>query len=1018
MIKPLKIICDSVKKLIDLRAKIKATNLFCFDAETTGFNHVLDRNTLWTISKCKFESYIIPCEHDAEGFEQYQNLWKNKEWLIAVAEVFLAGFDCEIILGQNVQFDKHRAKKTFQDILKALEDLGVCIKSYLKRFKVPVMVRTCDVQKMYHTIDGAANVCKITGRELFSNKKIDWVDKNGKTHKIKQDGAYSLKYMSTKFFPDVFGKWGGDLEKFMLENGYEFATCPFYELSEYAAYDSVAPIYLYERFKEILIKQDSWVHFWNLGSYMPSIFFHINKRGIYLDIDYALETQKQILKWFKEMEGEVLELPILQEAFRFAARKKAELFALSYLPICPFTGKRRSGTKKQESVDMRHEQIKLLRESKGLTPVIYKGKVWDKWEKERLKKLELTTYWQARILLYGCHKWEDVVKNKYHHIGNNKVPTMKDRNGGNVDDGVLWENRHFKGLNLPPKDTLDKKRRKIKKFVTEADYILDFAHLDSVEHIVYLTKLRNLAAKIGGLAETIGKPKSDKEKKGLLGRLTPVFDLYAPEGFNDFPRAISSYFYTVTGRLSCENHSDPSHANSGNKIVDKAIKRFKGIFKPTPIYRSNPKTGLREKRILFKADYKGAEMVALGMLCKAIGDAIREGKDLHILNACVAAGITLDEFFANFTKLEQKRMRQKGKAVGFGFSFGMYWTRFVEYAYNSYGVEFSDEEAEAIYKRFHERWGLQKGYYKHVAEFVEKYGFVKSLLGYTRHFFMGGERYVDYRVWDKEEGEFIEKRKFFQDRLNKGWKKTFLGWENESGKQIYRGGSWKPIWTGEAQAKKWVREERPYNIKGEPVTNRDIRKSSKARNEINEAINAPIQMTIPDIIHVAFSYLIPELEKLDAWIIKTTHDSLTIECWEGDLFEVGALIKKWLVGSQYTERAIEMRDKMKINFFKDAAPAEFKIEMEVCAWSTADLLEYDETIQVSQLAWLNYLKSTTNDFKTNLEYCRRAKYYSDLEDFTKICNKQIANIVKSEFEDKVSESELEELIIREQLKTF
>ena len=44
-------------------------------------------------------------------------------------------------------------------------------------------------------------------------------------------------------------------------------------------------------------------------------------------------------------------------------------------------------------------------------------------------------------------------------------------------------------------------------------------------------------------------------------------------------------------------------------------------------------------------------------------------------------------------------IRQKGKAIGFGFIFGMYPAKFVEYAEVAYGVDFTFEEAEEVRQR-------------------------------------------------------------------------------------------------------------------------------------------------------------------------------------------------------------------------------------------------------------------------------------------------------------------------------
>ena len=98
-----------------------------------------------------------------------------------------------------------------------------------------------------------------------------------------------------------------------------------------------------------------------------------------------------------------------------------------------------------------------------------------------------------------------------------------------------------------------------------------------------------------------------------------------------------------------------------------------------------------EDTVVIHADYSTAE---LRSACSLMGDhQMREyllnDVDLHKVSATLAnTSITLDNV--------NKEDRQRGKAVSFGFVFGMSADRFKEYAYTDYGVLFTTEESREV----------------------------------------------------------------------------------------------------------------------------------------------------------------------------------------------------------------------------------------------------------------------------------------------------------------------------------
>lgn len=106
------------------------------------------------------------------------------------------------------------------------------------------------------------------------------------------------------------------------------------------------------------------------------------------------------------------------------------------------------------------------------------------------------------------------------------------------------------------------------------------------------------------------------------------------------------------------------------------------------------------------ADFSTAELRAG---CSIMKDAkmyeeLKAGMDLHK----IAATLAIPKDPKEVTKEE----RQKGKAISFGFIFGMSADSFQEYAYVNYGVTFTAEECRAIKKAYSDRYLQINKYHK------------------------------------------------------------------------------------------------------------------------------------------------------------------------------------------------------------------------------------------------------------------------------------------------------------------
>ncbi len=160
---------------------------------------------------------------------------------------------------------------------------------------------------------------------------------------------------------------------------------------------------------------------------------------------------------------------------------------------------------------------------------------------------------------------------------------------------------------------------------------------------------------------------------------------------------------TVTGRPSCE---DP---NLQQTPRDKRLRR---LIQAPPGW------------ILLDADLSQAELRIAAEMSEdqELMLSYQTGVDVHTLTVQRIFGIM------NPTKEERK----KGKAINFGFLYGMGWRKFLDYARDNYGVEFTEGEAKKIRKAFFRMYHGLPDWHKKQRKFVRKYGYVRSLLGRKR----------------------------------------------------------------------------------------------------------------------------------------------------------------------------------------------------------------------------------------------------------------------------------------------
>jgi len=79
-----------------------------------------------------------------------------------------------------------------------------------------------------------------------------------------------------------------------------------------------------------------------------------------------------------------------------------------------------------------------------------------------------------------------------------------------------------------------------------------------------------------------------------------------------------------------------------------------------------------------------------------------------------------------------KELRKKAKAINFGYLFGMWWRKFIQYARDNYDVIVTEAEAQASRESFFDLYPGFTEWHKAQRKFAARHGFVRSLSGRKR----------------------------------------------------------------------------------------------------------------------------------------------------------------------------------------------------------------------------------------------------------------------------------------------
>ena len=177
------------------------------------------------------------------------------------------------------------------------------------------------------------------------------------------------------------------------------------------------------------------------------------------------------------------------------------------------------------------------------------------------------------------------------------------------------------------------------------------------------------------------------QKRAINNRIHPNFKIHG----------------TVTGRPSCE---EP------NLQQVPRIPEIRGIFDAAPGW------------VLISADFSQIELRIVAEMSRdeALTFEYQTGGDVHTKTVQTIFGIMKPS----------KEERKKGKAINFGFIYGMWWKKFMDYARDNFGIIFTPQEAERIRKEFFRLYHGITPWHKKQKRFANTQGYVRSLLGRIR----------------------------------------------------------------------------------------------------------------------------------------------------------------------------------------------------------------------------------------------------------------------------------------------
>lgn len=229
----------------------------------------------------------------------------------------------------------------------------------------------------------------------------------------------------------------------------------------------------------------------------------------------------------------------------------------------------------------------------------------------------------------------------------------------------------------------------------------------------------SLAEVTDTIQSVYGKPSS--ALKALLSYKTMAKLL------STYGKTLQSIIHPLTGRVHCSfilgetrtGRLSSREPNLQNLPRDENIRK---LFIAPP------------SKHLLVADYSQLEIRAQAALSKdpVMTNAFMKGVDLHEYILDMAFGWN-QKYLNKLSDDDRKKKRQLGKAINFGFAFGMGWKKFSKYALVSYGVKVTPEEAQKVYYTYHSLYRGYSNWCSKQRDICKQTNFSRTPLGKVRY---------------------------------------------------------------------------------------------------------------------------------------------------------------------------------------------------------------------------------------------------------------------------------------------
>lgn len=176
---------------------------------------------------------------------------------------------------------------------------------------------------------------------------------------------------------------------------------------------------------------------------------------------------------------------------------------------------------------------------------------------------------------------------------------------------------------------------------------------------------------------------------------------------------------TVTGRLSSGREDDDKITVSRDTSLGVNIQQIPRMAIARGVFGAEPGS------LLIVADYSQIELRIAAFMARErkMLELYRTGADIHTTTAQQMVG----------DREVTKADRTAAKAVNFGYLYGMRWLKFIELAWNNYGLRVTEEEAQAFRVAFFRAYPDLLPWHDRQRKLVNKFKRVRTPMGRIRH---------------------------------------------------------------------------------------------------------------------------------------------------------------------------------------------------------------------------------------------------------------------------------------------